>query len=145
MADPLSSVEDELRKIEEDFHAGRMNAFGNTASRESMEKELEKIKAIDDKIFAQMGKFLGQDDADEWHLRRALEPQAVPEPAGGISGATSFGVKGVSDSAFAGATEYFAKLETNFAEIGGDLRKMAGHVVALNQLAEVNNVGGSRR
>jgi hypothetical protein len=144
MAEPLSSVEDELRKIEEDFYGGRMNAFGNTASRESMEKELEKIKAIDDKIFTQMRKFLAQDDTDEWHLRRALEPQAVPEPSGN-GGGTSFGVRGVSDSAFTAGADYFAKLEATFTEIGGDMKKMAGHVVALNQLAETNNAGGPRR
>jgi hypothetical protein len=144
MAEPLSSVEDELRKIEEDFYGGRMNAFGNTASRESMEKELEKIKAIDDKIFTQMRKFLAQDDTDEWHLRKALEPQAVPEPSGGAGG-TSFGVRGVSDSAFTAGADYFAKLEATFTEIGGDMKKMAGHVVALNQLAETNNAGGPRR
>ncbi len=114
-----------------------------------MEKELEKIKAIDDKIFTQMGRFLAQDDTDEWHLRRALEPQAVPEPSssgsGGNSGSSSFGMKGISDSAFTAGAEYFAKLEATFTEIGGDMKKMAGHVVALNQLAETNNAGGPRR
>lgn len=151
MSDNVSSVEDELQRIEDDFHAGRMNAFGNQFSHERMEKELKKIRELDELIFSRVGTFLERDDTAEWKLRRELEPQPVPEPnsAPGVpTSATSFGMRGVTDDAFANASQYFSDLEREFAEIGDNLRKMSSHVVSLNQLAEASNASsnsGGRR
>eukprot|EP00331_Platyophrya_macrostoma_P016013 CAMPEP_0176465170 /NCGR_PEP_ID=MMETSP0127-20121128/37041_1 /TAXON_ID=938130 /ORGANISM="Platyophrya macrostoma, Strain WH" /LENGTH=85 /DNA_ID=CAMNT_0017857903 /DNA_START=66 /DNA_END=320 /DNA_ORIENTATION=+ len=73
----LGSVEEELQRIEDDFHSGRMNAFGNQATHDRMEKELRKIRELDEWIFSKVCSCLERDEMAEWHLRRDVEPVPV--------------------------------------------------------------------
>lgn len=161
----LGTVEEELQRVEDDFHSGRMNAFGNQSTHERMEKELRKIRELDEWIFAKVCNCLERDEMAEWHFRRDVEPVPVAsseapsaarqemgganQPASSTGAAaasattsntaTVYGMRCVSDAAFESAASYFTNLDKEFVDIGESLRKMSNHVVALNQLADVSH------
>ncbi|KAG5505258.1 hypothetical protein JIQ42_07465 [Leishmania sp. Namibia] len=80
MQSDFSSVEAELRDIEEAFASGRMNAFGSASTQDAFVHELKRIAEIETQVFYRTCALLKSGNTNEHTLVTNMYASAQPPP-----------------------------------------------------------------
>ncbi|KAG5484025.1 hypothetical protein LSCM1_05877 [Leishmania martiniquensis] len=116
MPSDFSSVEAELRDIEEAFASGRMNAFGSAFTQDAFVHELKRIAEIETQVFYRTCALLKSSNTNEHTLVTNMYASAQPPsssqragpatmpPSGGVSdGSVRVGTSGMESSMHRGS------------------------------------------
>ena len=155
--DSTGVVESELRALEEEFAPGRIAAFGNAATQDSVMKELRNIAALEKQVFDLTNEMIQHTVSDDRFMQNAIFSSTYDS---GSSGATSSGNgaptasstgqsplpqqqsavqqhQSSTDRAFDETAKRFRAMEGHLKGIGDVMRHMEKRVVAVNNAVGV--------
>ena len=131
---PFNTIEADLRDIDEDFTAGRMNAFGVAATHDEIMKEMKKVGELELQIFFRTTEQMKAAAEDESTISRVLQefsttnkvaedmermPASPEHPVSGHSRSTTRDYEDSTNASFVNQSSPSAKAKGDIGEESG--------------------------